>query len=175
MEIVRIGDKLVSKAKIYRRVERILDLRTSGMSQQDVAQQEGIDRTFISRLEGLGELRKGGRLALIGFPVENKEEILSIAHREGVEFVLLFNDKERWEIVSDPTGPELFNLIMEWVAQIKEYDAVVFIGSDMRIRLAEAVLGQEVVVGMSLGQSPIRGDRYVDPQVMAEILQGLKM
>src|SRR5690625_3046923 len=107
MEIMRIGEKLVSKAKIYRRIERILDLRASGMSQQEVAQQEGIDRTFISRLESLGELRKGGRLALIGFPVENKEELLEIAYREGVEFILLFNDKERWEVVSDLTGPEL--------------------------------------------------------------------
>lgn len=174
MEIVRIGDKLVSKAKIHRRIERILDLRMSGMSQLEIAQQEGVDRSFISRLEGLGELRKGGRLALIGFPIENKDELSEIAHREGVEFLLLFNDKERWEVVSDLTGPELFNRIMEWIARLKEFDAVVFIGSDMRIRLAEAVLGQEVVVGLNLGESPIRGDRYVDPDVVAEILQGLK-
>ena len=39
---------------------------------------------------------------------------------------------------------------------------------------AEAGLGEEVVVGLNLGESPIRGDRYVDPEVVEQILQGLR-
>ena len=62
MEIVRIGEKLVSKAKIHRRIERILDLRMSGMSQLEVAQQEGVDRSFISRLKGWGTSAQGRSL-----------------------------------------------------------------------------------------------------------------
>lgn len=175
MELLRIGDKLVSKLRIDQRIERILEMRASGQSQQEVADQVGIDRTFISRLEALGEVRKGGRLALIGFPVANKAELMSVAEREGVEFVLLFNDEERWGFVSDVSGPDLFNRIMEWVAHLKEFDAVVFIGSDMRIRLAQSVLGEEIVIGVSLGPSPIKGDRTVDALQVAEILQGLKV
>lgn len=175
LELLRIGDKLVSARRIASTVDRILELRMSGHSQQEVADQLGVDRTFISRLETLGEVRKGGRIALIGFPIKNKEELRTAAEGEGIDFILLFNDEERWEFVSDVPGAELFNRIMEWIAQLKEYDAVIFIGSDMRIRLAEAVLGPEVVVGWSLGPSPIQGDRTVDAQAVAELIRSLKV
>lgn len=175
LELFRIGDKLVSKNRIDRRIEQILNLRSSGLSQQDVADQLGVDRTFISRLESMGELRKGGRLALIGFPIGNKEEVERIAREEGIEFLLLFDDKERWSFVSDVSGPELFNRIMEWVSHLREFDAIIFIGSDMRIKLAEAVLGPEIVVGISLGPSPIEGDRTVSPEMLTEVIRSLRV
>lgn len=175
MELFRIGDKLVSKTRIERRIEQILKLRASGHSQQEVAEQVGVDRTFISRLESMGELRKGGRLAVIGFPVGNKEEVERVCREQGVEFVLLFDDEERWNFVSEVSGPELFNRVMEWVSRLREFDVVIFIGSDMRIRLAEAVLGQESVVGISLGPSPIKGDRNVSPEMLAELIRSLKV
>lgn len=175
MDLLRIGDKLVSRRRIARSVDKILELRTAGHSQQEVADMLGIDRTFISRLETLGEVRKGGRIALIGFPIRNKAEVQAAAEAAGVEFLLLLSDKERWELVTDGSGAELFNRVLEWIAHLKEFDSVVFIASDMRIALAESVLGAETVVGMSLGPSPIKGDRTVDPEEVAALIRSLRV
>ena len=75
MSIERIGDKIISTEKIYRTVDAMLAQRIHGVSQQEVARNFNTDRAFISRLENLGEVRKGLRLALIGFPVKNCVEL----------------------------------------------------------------------------------------------------
>ena len=75
MDFVRIGDKMVSREKIHEAIDAILARRSKGQSQSEVAADLGVDRTFISRLETLGELRKGGSIALIGFPIANCDEI----------------------------------------------------------------------------------------------------
>lgn len=147
----------------------------AGHSQQDVADQLGVDRTLISRLETLGEVRKGGRIALIGFPILNLDEVRQAAEAEGIEFLLLLSDAERWEFVTDVSGADILNRIMEWMAHLKEFDAVIFIGSDMRIQLAEALLGSDIVIGFSLGPSPIQGDRTVDVQAIVETIRSLKV
>jgi transcriptional regulator with XRE-family HTH domain len=174
MDLYRIGGKLVSKKKISDRIDRILQMRAAGMSQQEVAVQCGIDRPFVSRLETLGELRKGGRIALIGFPIKNKEELRKVAEDEGIEFILLFNDEERWDFVRDMPGAELFNTVMDWIGVLKGFDAVIFIASDMRIKAAEVVLGEDLLVGISLGPSPIKGDREFEPARLVEIVRQLK-
>ncbi len=170
MDLIRIGDKLVSRRKIERAVDRILERRAQGLSQQDVAAELGIDRAFVSHLERLGEIRKGRRIALIGFPVQNKAELEAVAREEGVDFVLLLNNAERWSYVEHISGAELFNQVMEIIARIRECDQVVFLGSDMRIRWMESVLGPDRVVGIELGPSPIAEDRYVAPERVRDIL-----
>ena len=67
MELVRIGDKVVSVPKIERAVREIIELRSKGISQQEVAEKFNTDRTFVSRLESIGEIRKGKRIAVVGF------------------------------------------------------------------------------------------------------------
>ena len=99
MSFIRIGDKLINRDKLLRTIERILSLRSSGLSQLDVAEQIGVDRTFISRLEALAEVRKGGPVAVIGFPVKNKEELLTVCQQYGVEYTLLMTEKERWDYI----------------------------------------------------------------------------
>lgn len=172
LEFIRIGDKLVDRARVYKAVDKILDLRAKGLSQQEAADQVGIDRAFVSRLESLGEVRKGARIALVGFPVGNKEEIRKVADEEGVDFVLLLNDVERWAYLRERSGQEVFNEIMAIITKLKSYDAVVFIGSDMRVSLVESILGNRVV-GIEVGTSPIKGDRYVDPESIRRILRSI--
>ena len=87
-------------------------MRSSGKSQQETAEALGVDRTFISRLEALGEVRKGGKVALIGFPIENKRELEEAARAEGVDFVLLFTEEERRRFAEGMSGAELINEIM---------------------------------------------------------------
>src|SRR5690606_41532006 len=89
VDLIRIGSKLISRSRIIRRIDEILELRVSGKSQQETAEALGIDRTFISRLEALGEVRTGGRGALIGFPIEHKEPPHRAAQAEGVDLRLV--------------------------------------------------------------------------------------
>ena len=73
--LLRVGEKIIDRDKIYKAVDDILEMRSRGLSQQEIANRIGLDRTAISRLETLGEVRKGGRIALVGFPIKNCEEI----------------------------------------------------------------------------------------------------
>jgi small-conductance mechanosensitive channel len=50
-DFYRIGDKLVSMEKLNRSLAEMLTLRSTGLSQQEVADRCGVDRTFLSRLE----------------------------------------------------------------------------------------------------------------------------
>ncbi len=62
------GDKVVDRDRLYHVVDRVLELRAAGgVSQLEVAQRlGGTERSFVSRLEALGEIHRGARLALVG-------------------------------------------------------------------------------------------------------------
>lgn len=173
MSFIRIGDKLINRDKLLRTIERILSLRSSGLSQLDVAEQIGVDRTFISRLEALAEVRKGGPVAVIGFPVKNKEELLTVCQQYGVEYTLLMTEKERWDYIETQSGLEFLNHLMKIIADLQDFDTIIMIGSDMRIRLAEAMLGDKVV-GVEIGQSPIREDIFVPADKLIKLISNVK-
>lgn len=164
---------MVDRERIYRVVDRILDLRAAGVSQQEVAEREGTERSFISRLETLGEVHRGARIALVGFPLENKEEILALAQEEGIEYALVMTDEERWRFVQQKSGSELLNEVMEIIAVLRTFDVVVFLGSDMRVRVVEALLDKKVVC-VAIGHSPIKGDKYVEPDKLRRLIRELK-
>jgi transcriptional regulator with XRE-family HTH domain len=173
VDFVRIGDKLISRDKLNRAIDRILDLRTQGQSQQDVAHEMGVDRSFISRLEGLGEIRKGGRIALIGFPVANKDELQQLGTEEGCDFIFLMTNNERWKWVDTASGVTLLNEVMMLIASVKDFETIIFIGSDMRIRLMEAVLGRDVIP-ISVGGSPVTEDKFIDLERLRSIIRELR-
>lgn len=175
MDLVRIGSKLISRSRMFRRLDEILQMRVSGKSQQETAEALGVDRSFISRLETLGEVRKGGRVALIGFPIENKAELEAAALAEGVDFLLLFTDEERRRFVEGLSGAELINEIMRIGAELRSFDAVVLLGSDMRIGMMESLIGHENVIGIEIGRSPITRDVKVDVEEIVNLLRGLKV
>lgn len=173
MDFVRIGDKVISRDRIYSVVNRILELRANGLSQQDVAEALGVDRTLVSRLETVGEIRKGGKVALIGFPVKNKAEIEVVAREEGADFVLLMTEAERWDFVGSKNGISLLNEVMALISQARDCDTVIFLGSDLRVKLMEAIIGRSVL-GVEIGCSPISEDKYVDPALIRRALQSVK-
>src|SRR5690606_37529939 len=104
MQFYRIGDKLISLPKIQAMVEKILRMRMEGYSQQEVAQRLKLDRSLISRLESLGEVRKGARVAVVGFPIKNKEEVSRILQEAGVDYQLIWTEEERQQFVRDMDG-----------------------------------------------------------------------
>ncbi len=173
MDLVRIGGKIISQRKIARMVEQILEMRSTGVAQQEIANKLGVDRTFISRLEALGEVRKGNRIAVVGFPIKNKAEILELLHREGIEFTLIMTENERWDFVKKAAGIDLFNTIMNLIAEARLFDVIIVIGSNERIKTIEAILDKEIV-GLEIGESPIKEDKYVEPLQVLEILQAVK-
>ncbi|MFZ5644877.1 MAG: transcriptional regulator [Bacillota bacterium] len=173
MEFIRIGDKVLSRDRIHRTVDHILMLRKEGLSQQEVADRLSVDRTLISRLESLGEIRKGPQVALIGFPVSNARELTEVAKAGGVDFILLMNEKERWRFVEEKNGAELINHFMTLISHVKSYDTVIFIGSDMRIKLIEAILGPKVI-SWEIGISPLKEDRWVNPEQLSQLVRQLK-
>ncbi len=170
--LLRIGDKIVNRQKIHHTVDRVLELRQDGLSQQEVASQVGVDRTFVSRLEAIGEIRKGGRVALIGFPIENCQEIYTVARQEGIDFCLVMSNQERLDFVQTKSGVELFNTIMEIISNVRKHDTVIIVGSNMRIKLMEALL-DKAVIGVQIGESPISEDKYVNPEDICALIKQL--
>lgn len=173
MDFYRVGDKLISEEKLYRTIEKILTLRASGLSQVEVAQKIGCDRTFISRLETLAEVRKGGSVGIIGFPLKNTKEIEEYAQKVGVDFTFLMTDKERWEYIQTRSGLELLNDVMGLITKLQDFDTVIMIGSDMRIKLAEALLGEKAV-GIKIGESPIEEDIELPVSELERIITAIK-
>lgn len=173
-DLWRIGDKLVSRERLVRAIERIMEMRARGRSQHEVAKACGVDRSFVSRLETLGEVRRGQRVAVVGFPVANRGELEARARQAGAEWVLLMSNEERWRYARERSGERLFNELMEILSHLSQFDRVIFLGSDMRIRLVEAILGSDRVVGVSLGASPIDRDVEVDPDRIAALVSGVK-
>lgn len=167
--LLRIGEKIINQQKIHQTIDEILEMRKQGMSQQEVANHIGIDRTFVSRLETVGEIRKGGRVAIVGFPIKNCDELKDVARQEGADYCLLLTDQERWDFVQSKTGIELFNNIMEIISILRKYDVVIMIGSNMRIKLMQALLDKEVI-GVQIGESPISEDKYVNSGEIREII-----
>lgn len=173
MDFYRIQDKIVSWEKIERTLHKALLMRSRGFSQQETASRLDIDRTFISRLETIGELRKGQTIACIGFPVLNKNEIKEILETEGVDYVLLMTEQERQDFINLRNGKEVLNEIMNLTAQIRTYDIVILMGSDERLKLIEGILDGQVV-SIELGPSPITEDKWVDPAEVKKILRSIR-
>src|SRR5690606_28803976 len=114
-------------------------------------------------------------LPIFGFPIENKRELEEAARAEGVDFVLLFTEEERWRFAEGMSGAELINEIMRIGAELRSYDAVILLGSDMRIGLMESLIGKENVIGIEIGRSPIRRDVRVEVDRIVELLRALKV
>ncbi|HHT62998.1 MAG: transcriptional regulator [Bacillota bacterium] len=173
MDFIRIGDKVISKEKLWSKIEKILDLRVKGLSQQEAARRMSLDRTFISRLEGLGEVRKGHSIAVVGFPIKNKKELEFMLKKEGVEFSLIMSEAQRWAFVRENSGLDLFNKVMELTTKLQSFDCLIVLASNKRIKLFQGIFNNEVV-GLEIGQSPIEEDKTVDIEEVQKLIRTLK-
>jgi len=145
MDFVRIGDKLIHRERVIRAIDEVFALRAQGLSQSEVAGRLGTDRSFVSRLESLGEVRKGSSIALVGFPIANKEEILRVAREEAVDYTFLLTDHERWEFLERP-GTEIFNEVMALAAEVRRHPTVIILGANRPAQFLQAMLDREAAV-----------------------------
>jgi len=173
MDLVRIGEKIISIPRINNKINEILQYRMLGMSQQEAADKLGVERTFISRLEGLGEIRKGQSIAAIGFPIKNRAEVEKVLKAFGVEYFFLMSEAERTDYVSNCTGAQLTNRIIELVNKLRNFDIVIVMASDYRNRLARDLLDNKVIE-IDIGKSPIKKDVNVNLDNLTDILKTLK-
>jgi transcriptional regulator with XRE-family HTH domain len=171
MELIRIGEKLVSVPKAVQVLEAILKARSTGLSQAEVAAQFNVDRAFVSRLETLAEVRKGRSIAVIGLPVANGRELAQVGQRLGVDFMWFMTDQERRAYAQSKNGIELINEILGLAQQVRQYDTVVLMASNARVRLLSALLDTHAVVPVVLGSTPLTQDVYVEPERFAQLVR----
>ncbi len=172
MKLIRVGDKVISWDKVSSAMSEILYRRSKGATQKEVAADLGIERTFISYLEGIGSIKKGKRVALIGFPIANKDEVELLAEDCGVEFVQLLSEDERNDFISDKSSSDIFNDLLDMLVHLRDFDTVIVIASDKRTATIEKILNQDVV-SISLGSSPVIEDKEVDLEYLEDVLRAL--
>ncbi len=171
-QTVRIGDKVISVDRAVRVLNQVLRLRSQGLSQQEVAKRLSLDRSFVSRLEAIGEVRKGKRVAVIGFPIENKQELIHICRERGLDFTFLLSNQERWSLVGRQKALDFFNQAMEIISRLKEYDTLILITSERWYRLAEALLDLQIIF-VNLGPTPVEKNCRVDPALFERTLRDI--
>jgi transcriptional regulator with XRE-family HTH domain len=168
----RIGDKLLSRERLISLIDEILALRQAGLSQQDTALRIGTDRSFISRLETLGEVRKGASVAVVGLPVANKDEILAVTAREGVDFTFILSEDERWSFLQGKSGFELFSEAATLLERVTGHDVVIILGHNRPAQVIDALLHRRSLV---LHLSQVEGrEAYFDPDELSELLARLR-
>lgn len=168
MRLYRIGEKLVSAERVSDAITEILVDREAGATQEEVARRHGVQRSFVSFLETLGEVRRGARVAIVGFPIANGDEVRALAEQHAVDFTLLISQAQR-ESIEAGSGGEIFNMLLETLADLRDFDVVVLMASDWRISTIEKILGTEVIP-MTLGPSPIKSDVTVDVAALDRVL-----
>jgi transcriptional regulator with XRE-family HTH domain len=174
MKLIRIGEKVISEDKLQKEITRILKLRTEGLTQGEAARKLGIERTFVSRLESLGEIRKGEKIALVGFPIKNKGEVLSLSKKYGIDYTLILTQQERQNFVKSRNKNELFNDILGIITSLLDFDVIIFLGSDKRVDFAEKLFHIQVI-GIEIGKSPITEDQYINPEIIKNVLKEVKI
>lgn len=172
MNIIRIGDKVIDIFRAQETVKNILMERAGGRTQKEVSDRLKIERSFVSHLERLGEIRRGKRVAIIGFPVGNKGEVQELAGKYGIDYVYLLSEEERLGFVKSNRGADLFNETLRVIGHLKDFDLVLFLGSDVRISTVKKIIGRDIV-GIPIGKSPIKENCHVDPVMLESVISKL--
>jgi hypothetical protein len=171
MRFYRIGDKVVGREKLVDQIEAILADREGGATQQEAAAAHGVDRSFISWLENLGEVRRGKRVAFIAFPVSNVADVRRVLDEHGVEMSMVVSQAER-EGFEAGRADAVFNLVLDVLADLKDFDTVIIFASTKRTGTIEKILGREVIAH-TLGPSPLRHDVVVDLGELSDLLDAV--
>jgi transcriptional regulator with XRE-family HTH domain len=131
---IRIGDKIISMERASSLIDKIFDLRSSGSTQEEVAKMLGVERSFISHLEGIGEIRKSKEIALVGSGLADVKSVEATACRLGIEHVFLNQD-----------GTARIEDALQVLALLRTIDFIIFLGPSKEHKLLEAVLDKKII------------------------------
>jgi hypothetical protein len=62
---------------------------------------------------------------------------------------------------------------MDLAGKVRQYDVVICLGSDERLKLLQGILDGEII-SIEIGISPITEDKWVDPKVIKKVLRSIK-
>lgn len=172
MKLYRIGGKVVSEDRLFESISAILGDREAGATQEEAARAHGVQRSFVSFLETLGEIRRGNKIALVAFPVSNVEEVKSVADRHSVDLTLVLSQSQR-EGVESGDARDIFNTLIDTVAELSTFDTIVVFASDKRIETFLRIFDNDVI-GIPLGTSPLREDITLDLEQLEQVLSGIE-
>ncbi len=173
MKLIRIGEKIINRERLYRLVDNILALRANGATQQDVANTLDLERPFISNLERLGEVRVGRRVAIVGFSIINQKEVKRIAREWGIDSVHLFNGEMLSKFITKAQVDErgILRRLLKALSGLRSFDLLIFLGRGNEGALLERTLGVQVL-NIPV-QSKSDSEVFVDPQELEDHLQRL--
>ncbi len=134
MKEIKIGDKIISIERARELIDKIFDLRSEGSTQEEVAQMLGVERTFISRLEGIGEVRRSKEIALICSGIMDEQKVRTDAKDLNVDFLYL-NGKRSADMKD----------VLWMLDRLRGIDYVVFVGKQDELALLEKVLDKKIV------------------------------
>lgn len=143
---IKIGDKIISLDRASDLIDRIFDMRSNGSTQEEVAKTLGVERSFISHLEGIGEIRKSKEIAFIGSGVKDPAAVKQIVHGLNFEHVFINND-----------GRALIGEALAVLSKLKEIDFIIFLGPETEHKLLESVLDKKII-GISPEKESVLGD-----------------
>ena len=173
MKLIRIGEKIINRERLYRLVDNILTLRASGATQQDVANTLDLERPFISNLERLGEVRVGRRVAIVGFSIVNQKDVKKTAREWGIDSVHLFNGDMLSKFITKAEVDErgILKWLLKSLSGLRNFDLLIFLGRGNEGALLENTLGVQVL------NVPVRAESessvLVDIQELEDHLQRL--
>lgn len=174
MRLYRIGDKVVSEEKLSDSISRILSDRESGATQEEAAKTHGVARSFVSLLESLGEIRRGARVALIAFPVANGDELHSLADKYSLDVALVLSQSQREDVEHD-SGSDIFNNLLDTMAELVAFETLIICASDWRIETFQKIFNNEQIIGVTIGESPLREDVVVDIDELESVIQAITL
>jgi transcriptional regulator with XRE-family HTH domain len=131
---IKIGDKIISMERASSLIDKIFDLRSSGQTQEEVAKMLGVERSFISHLEGIGEVRKSKEIALIGSGLADVKNVEDTASKLGIEHVFLNQD-----------GTARIEDALQVLALLRTIDFIIFLGPSKEHKLLETVLDKKII------------------------------
>jgi len=171
MRFYRVGDKVVGRDKLIDRIDAILIDREGRAPPPEAGPAHGVDRSFVSWLETLGEVRRGPRVAFIAFPVANVAEVRAVCDAHAVELAMVMSQSER-EGFEAGRADAVFNMVLDVLADLKDFDVVIIFASTRRTGTIEKILGREVIA-RPLGPSPLRHDIVVDVEELNDLLDAV--
>ena len=131
---IKIGDKIISMERASALIDRIFDMRSSGSTQEEVAKTLGVERSFISHLEGIGEVRKSKEIAFVGSGVKNISAVEETVHSLNFEHVFINGD-----------GRARIGEALAVLAVLREIDFIIFLGPDTEHKMLESILEKKII------------------------------
>jgi hypothetical protein len=143
---IKIGDKIISMDRASALIDRIFDMRSNGSTQEEVAKTLGVERSFISHLEGIGEVRKSKEIAFIGSGVKNEAVVEGVARSLNFEHIFVSGD-----------GRARIDQALTILTILKEIDFIIFLGPETEHKLLESILDKKVI-GISPEKEAVLND-----------------